>query len=320
MRRKIILAAAVLIVVSITLATPRFNDVGAWGKPADTLDPRQPTANSVGRVLGAPFRALGKLFGGGKKKKAVSKITEKDIAKFEGKEVSRVKDANTPQVAPAAEPLAGPPAEQASVPDRIRRGRELLNGGHLNEAITELTAATSLDPKSGEAHMLLGIAFDRKGLGARARDAFETAAHAPDDRAMHLNNLGFLLYRQGEYSDAIKHLKRAAKLNPAENRIWNNLALVQLAAEKYDDAYKSSVHVLGEYGSRVKIARSLEWRGRTKDAIKQLEKARALQPASTEVLGELVKLYAVTGQGEKAQIARESLASLQAVATAPAPK
>jgi Flp pilus assembly protein TadD len=320
MGRKIILAAAVLIVVSIALATPRFNYVGAWGKPAAAPDAPQPTANSIASVFGAPFRALGSLFRGGKKKKAASKISEKDIAKFEGTEVSRVNDANTPQVAPANQQPIEQPIEQASVPDRIRRGRELLNAGRLNDAIAELTAATSLDPKSGEAHMLLGIAFDRKGLGARAREAFETAAHAPDDQAMHLNNLGFLLYRQGEYSDAIKHLKRAAKLNPAENKIWNNLVLVQLAAEKYDDAYKSSVPVLGEYGSRLKIARSLEWRGRTKDAIKQLEKARALQPASTEALGELVKLYTVTGQEEKAQIARESLASLRAVATAPAPK
>ena len=312
MRRKIILAAVVLVALLVALATPRVSEVGAWGGSPAVAGEQKPTANSFGSVFGAPFRALGNLFRGGKKKKQANKITEKDIAKFESSEVSRVTDARTPRVTSTT--------DDRSLAERIQRARELIKASQLNEAISELAVAASLDPKSGEVHMLLGIAYDRKGLGARARAAFETAAHAPDDQAMHLNNLGFLLYRQGEYGDAIKHLKRAAKLNPAENKIWNNLALVQLAAEKYDDAYKSLVHVLGEYGSRLKIAQRLESRGRTKDAIKQLEKARTLQPMSTEVLGQLVKLYAVTGQGERAQIARESLASLQAVATAPAPK
>lgn len=311
MGRKIVLATAVLIALLVALATPRFSNVGAWEKPAAN-DEQRTTANSVGSIFGAPFRALGNLFRGGKKKKKdAAKITDKDVAKFESSEVNRVTDAKTPPVTSST--------DARSMAERIQRGRELLHAGQLSEAITELAIAAALDPKSGEVHMLLGIAYDRKGLGARARDAFETAAHSPDDRAMHLNNLGFLLYRQGEYGDAIKHLKRAAKINPGENKIWNNLVLVQMAAEKYDDAYKSSVHVLGEYGSRLKIAERLESRGRTKDAIKHLEKARALQPASTEVLGRLVKLYLDTGQEERAQIARESLASLHEVATAPAP-
>jgi Flp pilus assembly protein TadD len=312
MGRKIILATAVLIVMLIALTTPRLSNVGASDQPPTVVDEQRSAANGIGSILGAPFRALGNLFRGGKKKKAASKITDKDVAKFESSEVSRVTDAKTPRVTSTT--------DARSLAERIQRGRELLNAGLVNEAITELAVAASLDPKSGEVHMLLGIAYDRKGLGARARDAFETAAHAPDDQAMHLNNLGFLLYRQGEYGDAIKHLKRAAKLNPAENKIWNNLALVQLAAEKYDDAYKSSVHVLGEYGSRLKIARTLEGRGRTKDAIKQLEKAQALQPASTEVLSQLAKLYDSRGQNEKAQVARQALASLQAVATVPVQK
>jgi Tfp pilus assembly protein PilF len=174
-----------------------------------------------------------------------------------------------------------------------------------------------MDPKSGEAHTLLGVAYDRKGLGAAAREAFETALHDPNDEAMHLNNLGFLLYRQGYFDESIKHLKRAAKLNPTDPKILNNLTLVQLAAEKYDDAYKSSVHALGEFDARVKIARELAWHGHEKDAIKQLEKARALQPDSVEVLSQLARLYDSTGRDEKAQQARERLVSLQTVASTP---
>lgn len=311
MRRKILVTAAVFVMLLVVLATPRFGNVGAWGRPAGGEE-QQITANSFGSVLGAPFRALGNLFRGKKKKAPVSKITEKDIKKFESSEVSRVNDANTPQITPST--------DQSTLADRIRAGRELLNAGRVNEAITELTAATSIDPKSGEAHTLLGVAYDRKGWGGRAREAFEAALDDPNDQATHLNNLGFLLYRQGEYSDAIKYLKRAAKLSPAESKIWNNLTTAQLAAEKFDDAYKSSVQVLGEFESRLKIADRLAWAGRTKDAIKHLEKARALQPVSTEVLSRLATLYAGAGQDEKAEIARQALASLLTVATAPARK
>jgi len=74
--------------------------------------------------------------------------------------------------------------------------------------------------------------------------------------------------------------------------------------------------LLGESDARLKIARELAWHGHEKDAIKQLEKARALQPESTEVLSQLAKLYDSTSQDQKAQSAREKLASLQTVASA----
>jgi len=306
MKRKALLAALISAMLLVTLMTPRFSDVGAWSRPASAGETQAPASFSIGKI----FRAI---FGGSKKKKAVAKITEKDIKKFESSEVTRVSDAKTPAVAPVT-PTADTGIDDRSLAERIQRGRELLNAGQLNEAITELTTAAVLEPKSGEVHMLLGVTYDRKGLGGRARDEFEAAAHDPNNQAMHLNNLGFLLYRQGEYDDAIKQLKKAAKLSPDDVRIWNNLVLVQLAAEKFDDAYKSSVQVLGEFDSRVKIADRLQWHGRTKDAIKQLEKARQIRPDSTAVLSLLASLYDGSGQREKAQSARQTLTALQTVA------
>lgn len=315
--RKTLMATMVSMVLFLAIAIPSERVIGAWGDVRDISETEQTApANNIGKILGAPFRALGKLFGGGKKNKPVSKITEKDIKKFEGSKVSRVTDAKTPPVSPKPAEVSG---DQSSV-DYIRRGRELLNAGQLNEAIAELTQAVAIDPKSGEAHTLLGVAYDRKGLGGRAREEFQTALHAPDDQAIHLNNLGYLLYRQGDFDEAIKYLKRAAKLSPKDERIWNNLAMTQLAADKFDDAYKSSVVVLGEFESRLKIAKHLEWRGYLKDAIKYLEKARAIEPKSTAPLSQLATLYASTGEIEKAAAARESLAALQTVATAPATK
>ena len=307
MCRKTIVAAAVCFALVITLATPRPTRVGAWSKPASASETQAPISFSIGGF----FKAI---FGGGKKKKPVEKISDKDIKKFEASEVTRVNDAKTPKLGPATQP--GTTLDYRSLAERIQRGREFLNAGQVNEAITELTTAAALAPKSGEVRTLLGVAYDRKGWGGRAREEFEAALQDPNDQATHLNNLGFLLYRQGYYDDSVKHLKRAAKLNSTEPKILNNLVLVQLAAQKYDDAYKTSVQLFGEFAARLKIARELAWHGHEKDAIKQLEKARALQPESTEVLSQLAKLYDTTNQGEKAQSAREKLAALQTVASA----
>ena len=316
--RKTLVAITVSMVLFAAIAIPGEKVIGAWGSmPAIDEVGQTVAANNVGKVLGAPFRALGKLFGGGKKNKPVAKITEKDMKKFEvSKVVNRVRDAQTP-------PITSKPAEPGAATttvDHLQRGRELLNAGQLNEAIAELTQAASIDPTSGEAHTLLGVAYDRKGLGGRAREEFQTALHAPDDEALHLNNLGYLLYRQGEFDDAIKYLKRAAKLSPKDERIWNNLTTTQLAADKFDDAYKSSVVVLGEFESRVKIGKRLEARGYLKDAIKYLEKARAIEPTSTAVLSQLAALYLGNGDIRKADAARESLAAMQTLATVPAKK
>jgi len=317
MSRKILTVSVVTAALALTIAAPRRNVLGSVSlspnEPNATTAPQRTEANSVGSVVSAPFRALGRLFGAGKKRKPISKISDKDIKKFEGTEATRVNDARTPAtVAPAS--------EEGTAADHLRRGREFLAAGQLNEAIAELTLAVSLDPKSGEANTLLGVAYDRKGLRDRAQQSFETALHAPDDQAMHLNNLGYLHYRQGEYDEAIKYLKRAAKVNPSDARIWNNLAMAQLAMEKFDDAYKSLVHAVGEFESRMRIASNLEWSGHSKKAIKQLEMARAIQPNSSQVLLRLVTLYNSTEQTEKAEIARQALNSLQTVANVPVQK
>ena len=72
----------------------------------------------------------------------------------------------------------------------------------------------SLDPKLTEAHNLLGVAYDKKGFGDRAKDSFERAVKLEED-ADTLNNLGFSLYQNGNYRAAVDRLKRAAKLAPS---------------------------------------------------------------------------------------------------------
>lgn len=274
----------------------------------DTDRPEKKKGNSFARTLGAPFRALGRLFGGGKKKTeqtAERKITQKETATFESSKVIRITDARTEA------PKSVVTVASASVEVHLQRGRELLNAGKLNDALVELTAAQSADPKSAEVQNLLGVTYSSLGMPDRALKAFEVAIKADKDNAQYLNNYGFLLLKTSNFEAAAKNLKRAAKLSPNDARIWNNLAIAQCQLEKFEDAIQSFVKAVGEFDGRVNMAAQLLRQGRGQEAIKHLEVANALRPESTEVLTRLAGLYNMTGRISDAATARRSLLALQ---------
>ncbi|HEV7902976.1 MAG TPA: tetratricopeptide repeat protein [Pyrinomonadaceae bacterium] len=253
--------------------------------------------NRFARFLKAPFKAAAKLFGGDDDK--VSRLSEKDVAKFESAPLMRVEDSRTASAGSSTD-------EGGTAKDYLARGRALLDVGRLNEAIRELSRAVSLDARLAEAHNLLAVAYDRKGLHDRARESFERALdHEPD--AQTLNNLGYSLYLNGNYRAAVTRLKRAAKLAPADERIWNNLALAQCRLGKYDDAYKSFARSGGEYQGRLNIAAMLERAGREDVAIEHYEAARRVQPQSEFVLRRLIELYTRSGHADRTEQIRRVL-------------
>lgn len=279
--------------------------VAADGSPTGTADDAAASSdekpkkkgNRFARFLKAPFKAAAKLFGGNDDK--VSRLSEKDVAKFESSPLLRVEDSRT-------ERSENHTDEGGTAKDYLARGRARLDEGRLNEAIRELSRAVSLDARLAEAHNLLAVAYDRKGLPERARDSFERALDHEQD-AQTLNNLGYSLYLNGNYRAAVTRLKRAAKLAPADERIWNNLALAQCRLGKYDDAYKSFARSGGEYQGRLNVAAMLERAGREDAAIEHYEAARRVQPQSEFVLRRLVELYTRSGQADRTERIRRAL-------------
>jgi len=277
--------------------------------------------NGFVRVLSAPFRALGRLFGGGKKNEQQARtISSKDAAKFESNPLTRIKDATTPVVTPDANSANSAATTTASSVAEFERhlnnARAMLTAGDVDNAINELTAATAINQKSAAANNLLGVAYESKGWRDSALRSFEMAVTLDENNPEHLNNLGFLLYKNGDYERATKYLKRAAKYGQNNPRIWNNLGLVYCEREKFDDAYRSFVQAAGEYQGRLNIAAQLQQHGRANDAIKHLEKAQALRPNSAEVLAKLVSLYEMTGRPTDAENARRAIVALKTFADA----
>lgn len=257
--------------------------------------------NKVARIFTAPFRALGKLFG--KDNNKLQRMSDKDAEKFESVGVMKVTDERTRA---AMEIRAGTAREH------LEAGREYLNQGRLSEAISQLSTATSLDPRLGEAHNLLGVAFAQKGLADRAKDSYERAVKAEPDDAQVLNNLGYTLYENGNYRAAVDRLKRAVKLAPRDDRILNNLGLALCRLGKFEDAYKSFARANGELTGNLNMARMLERFGREDDAIRYYEGARRIDPHSTFALKRLADLYQRVGKTEESKNARNALAAISA--------
>lgn len=245
--------------------------------------------NKVARVLAAPFKAFGKLFGH-KDKNKLARMTEKDAERFESVGVTRLGES---PVADEKKRISG------TARDHLATGRAFLNAGQLNEAIGELSTAVSLDPKLAEAHSLLAVAFDQKGLHDRAKESYEKAIKAEPEDAQALNNLGFSLYQNGNYRAAVDRLKRAVKLAPRDERILNNLALALCRLGKFEEAYKHFARASGELNGRINTATMLERLGRDDEAIKYYEAARRIDPNNAIAEHRLLDLYQRTGKYAK---------------------
>ena len=278
-----------------------LEDSGSTVGAEEAPNTEKKKGNKVARIFTAPFRALGKLFG--KNDNKLQRMTEKDAERFESIGVMKVTDERTREAMENR-------AETAR--EHLAAGRDYLNQGRLNEAITQLSTATSLDPKLGEAHNLLGVAFAQKGLAERAKDSYERAVKAEPQDAQVLNNLGYTLYENGNYRAAVDRLKRAVKLAPRDDRILNNLGLALCRLGKFEDAYKSFARANGELTGHLNMARMLERFGREDDAIRYYEGARRIDPHSTFALKRLADLYQRVGKTEESKNARNALAAITA--------
>ena len=255
--------------------------------------------NKIVKVIAAPFKAFGRLFGRGGDDNKIHRMTEKDAEKFASVGVTRIEDARNQGDKKTT------PANSAR--EYLENGRELLVAGNYNDAISALSTAVSLDPKLTEAHNLLGVAYDKKGFADRAKESFERAVKIEED-AETLNNLGFSLYQNGNYRAAVDRLKRAAKLAPTDERILNNLGLAYCRLGKVDEAYKAFTRATGQLTGNLNMAKMMERFGRDDDAIRYYETARQIEPSNTIALRRLTDLYQRVGRSADADSARAALA------------
>lgn len=328
-KRSLIVFALTLVLV--TSAVPVRNVYGVLMTPEEVAsldaasydgDGQSKGDNTFVRVLKAPIKVIGRIFGVGKKDdNKLERLSRKDVKKFESVGTAKVVDARTtgfetPEAAAAAENAPAVDPALASAQVNLERGRALLNSGNANDAIGLLSSAVSAEPKLHEAYSLLGVAYEMKGMRDRAFESFEKAVKADDDNGEYLNNLGFLHFKNGDYDKAAKYLKRAVKVAPQAQRYWNNLGLVQAQRAKFDEAYDAFVRAVGEYQGHINVANRSQAMGYDKTAIKHLEQARVMRPATAEILLRLAVLYKRNGNDELAAEANTALVAAKSQANA----
>ena len=293
------------------------------------LEQKKDGGNRFVKVVTFPFKAVGRLFGAGKKKdpNKLERLSKKDVEKFESAGLTRVVDART---APATEPAATTPDQistdspdaaeikKAKAREHLQRGRELFNAKDINGAINSLSMATSFDRELWDAHNLLGISYEIKGLRGKALDSLQAALKGDNDQPEHLNDFGYVLMKNGEYSRAVKYLKRAVKARPDEQRFLNNLGMALVQTGKFDEAYKHFEKAMGEFDGRMNMATRLVRLGHDKEAIPHLERCRVIQPTNQDVLYPLSVLYARHGRTVEAEETSKTLISLRTSAAAKA--
>src|SRR5258705_12657821 len=141
----LIVAARPVPIVHAFLMTGELETVDATAAPQGS-EKKSKDGNGFVRVLKAPFKAIGRIFGGGNDDK-LRRISEKDAKKFESGGVLRVVDAT---IVPAREsagsknnPAPGqsdttPTKEQAdkiAARQNVAQARTLMNEGKENEAL-----------------------------------------------------------------------------------------------------------------------------------------------------------------------------------------
>ncbi len=136
--------------------------------------------------------------------------------------------------------LVGCVTEQSGGPERAPRGVQLqaqldLARGYLeqrdwNRARDPLERALEIDPRSAEAHTLMGVLYQAQNEPALAEGAYRRALRYDPRHPQALNNYGTFLYAQGRFEDALGPLRTLVEDTTyrARAQAYENLGFTEL--------------------------------------------------------------------------------------------
>ena len=120
---------------------------------------------------------------------------------------------------------------------RYLLGADYFAKGAMRPALEELLSAVTLNPRNPEAHDLLGILFLRQAAEAEEMSQRSSCVTGEEARLNH-DEL------EAKFRSAEEQFRLATMLRPEYSDAWNNLAVVQLHAARWDDAVTSTTHAL----------------------------------------------------------------------------
>jgi tetratricopeptide (TPR) repeat protein len=107
----------------------------------------------------------------------------------------------------------------------LNLGRVLLDQDRAGEAKERVEAALALDSTVGEVHRMLGRVHSALGSPAEAIEAYRSALTIDPTEVWSMNNLALISIQQEEYQNALGPLARAVQLRPGAPVFQNNLGI-----------------------------------------------------------------------------------------------
>ena len=218
----------------------------------------------------------------------------------------------------------------------FERARQLLAGGDLDQALSDVKQGLAQAPHSVVGLNLLGVIYNQQGKYEEARAQFQQALIIAPGSVETLVNLATTLGAQNKTQLSIETLRKALRLQPTNKTANYNLAVLLLEQNKAKEALPLLLRInspdqttqlmtirayLGadmlaegvaaaeklslafpedtrvHFSLGVLLASQRQYR----EAAHEFEKADALQPANFDILHDLGEAYFLSGQLAKAE-------------------
>ncbi len=183
-------------------------------------------------------------------------------------------------------------------------GRIYVREGRLDEALTALNKALSINPYAFEARTNLGIVYSSKGLIEEAIDEYQKALKINPDYGPAHTNLGNIYGRTGRSDEALAEFQKAIDCNPDNAEAHYNLGIIYRSKGMFSEAIDEFKKALGvnptiaeaHYNLGVAYMRT----GRLDEAISAYRKASEINPSYTNAYYNLGSVYGQKGMFDEA--------------------
>ncbi len=193
-------------------------------------------------------------------------------------------------------------------------GFSLIGSGRTDAGLEHLERAFKKDPGQSQAGMALTVAYLRRGEARAAVETAEAVARRQPKSAVALNLLGVARQAAGDRKGARSAYESAAKITKDLTAPQINLARLDLGDGNVERARSRVQGVLKDRPrdtqAMYELALVEERAGRPEEAIRWLEKARALNRRNVAASAKLIDLYVAAKAPDKALDVAKALESV----------
>jgi tetratricopeptide (TPR) repeat protein len=205
-------------------------------------------------------------------------------------------------------------ADPQNIPLRLALAHSLLWSKQYSKVLDVYHEILTLDPDSAEADMLAGEALDELKDSSGAIDMFRKAAKAkPDEPNVHFG-LGYLLWTQKQYLDAIKEFQAELANEPNHSQSMLYMADAYIQMNQYADAgplLEKAVKLDPSLGlAHLDLGILAANDQHNDDALREFLIAEKIMPDDVNVHWRLGRLYRTMGKKEEAKAELDKASSI----------